>query len=41
MLDRYAGVGVDQCLFEVPPGGRDDVLRQLDADAELAAVAVR
>lgn len=38
-LERYAEIGVDRCLFTVPSAGREEVLRQLDADAELVAKA--
>lgn len=36
-LEQYARVGIDRCLFLVPPRGRDVVLRALDADAALVA----
>ncbi|MHB1488278.1 MAG: LLM class F420-dependent oxidoreductase [Acidimicrobiales bacterium] len=38
-LERYAEIGIDRCLFMVPSAGREEVLRQLDADAELMAKA--
>lgn len=36
-LEEYARVGIDCCLFLVPPRGRDVVLRARDAHASLVA----
>lgn len=39
VLERYAGIGVDRCLFAVPSAGRETVLPRLDELAALRAGA--